>query len=121
MKPQDPPPRTGIFATLLESALVGRQSLQAQARHALDMGVRPIDIVRYVQGSLEPDERAAFQESMVHSLWALRRVSALTKAHRSPNSLGSMILASPILRPYAWGVQRTGDPEMDAATLLDAV
>jgi hypothetical protein len=123
MKPQDPPtaPTPGPeFAPSVDAAAVGLHVYKQTAHHALALGVRAADLVRYVSGDVTRDERKALQELLARSDWAMSRVVALTKARRNPNSLAARLLEGEF-NPYAWGVMRTEDPEMDAATLLERI
>ena len=121
MKPQDPPPATGPdFAARLNVAAVGYSIFKQTQFHALGIGVRPADLVRYVAGNLVVGEQGEIEALLVQAPWAMERVVALVKARRDPTSLGAQILAGEF-NPYAYGVQRTEDPEMDAATLLNLI
>jgi len=125
MKPQDPPRDTQkshvAFEAVLTDAIAGHTAYKRTASHALSIGVRPLDLVRYVRGDLECGERDEIQSLVSRSPWAMGRVVALVKARRATASLGSKLLATPVFNPYAWGVRNTGDLDTDGCTLLDSL
>ena len=118
MNPQDPLPAPLDFAISVREAFVGYHTYKQTAEHALDIGVCPTDLVRYVRGVLTARERDEVQSLIARSPWAMDRVVALVKARRDPNNLGSRIL---IGEPFAWDVQRTDDLDTDEASLLNTV
>ena len=122
MKPQDPPARTGItFEAVYRDAFAGHAAFKKTAEHALAIGIRPTDLLRYVRRELEGYEHAEMHCSLVRSPWATDRVVALVKAARTPGSLGERLLSSTHTDPYVWGMKNTGDSDLDMAHLLEQV
>ena len=107
------------FKALYTDAAVGNVALKKTAAHALTIGIRPNDLIRFVRGDLEGIARTEVQVSLDRSPWALGRVVALVKARRDASSLGSRVLTSDSFDPYAWGILNTGDIDTDGCTLLD--
>lgn len=107
------------FKAIYADATVGLMAYKQTAAHALTIGIRPNDLIRFVRGDLEGIARTEVQASLDRSPWALGRVVALVKARRNASSLGSRIVASDLFDPYAWGILNTGDIDTDGCTLLD--
>jgi uncharacterized protein YciW len=118
------PPRSGAaaFTTLLDETVLMHARVKGTASHALAIALYPDQIIDYVRGVLTPSARANVMASLAHSAWGMSRVVALVKSRRDPASLGARLLVGEgSVDPYAWGIQDTGDPETDLATLLDKV
>jgi hypothetical protein len=84
MTPDQPPLRTTAmtFDSLLDQAAPAIGQYKKTYDHALDLGIRPKDIVLYACGALRADERDRFQSQLLQSPWALSRVVALATAKR---------------------------------------
>jgi len=110
------------FGALLNDAAFNYAQFITTAAHALQNGVDPNQVVAYVRGEVDAPVRREVEQMLARSPWALNRVVALTKSRRRPGSLGDRLLSTyGELDPYAWGIQRTDDPEADLARLLDQV
>ena len=70
------------FEAVLSTTTAELTAYRLTYHHALDIGVRPRELVRYVQGKLSTPARVAFQGLLNQSPWALGRVVALVKARR---------------------------------------
>ena len=90
------------------AALRAHHDYKLTAHHALDLGLRPVEIVCYVQGDLSDLERTEFQGLLAQSPWAMSRVAALVKARRNR------------IREKD-SVQWANMSDMDAAAALDRV
>jgi len=86
--PQDCPPAPSQgstdFARAFEAVFVNYGYYKETKRYATDNGLDPQDIVRYVEGTLSPDERADVQSLISQSPWAVKQVAALVKKRRNP-------------------------------------
>jgi len=121
MTAQKPRPATGSFPGLVDQALTHLNEHRRTARYALDLGIRPQEIIDYVRGHLSPAERRGLTSLLGRSSWAMSRVVALVKSRRNSASLGAKILASDHIAPSAWGMKETGDEDADLCLLLDRV
>jgi len=123
MKPQDPTRDTKLvvatFEAVLTNAIAGHTEYKRTASHALSIGVRPKDLVRYVRGNLEDHERAEVHGLIALSPWALGRVVALVKARRDETSLRYRCATIPILNHYARPPGGWIDEDLEGAKLLD--
>lgn len=114
MNPQDPMRSTtsapAQFEAELSRTTAGLTAYRMTYNHALDIGVRPRELVLYVQGKLDTGARVDFQGLLTQSPWALGRVVALVKAKRVGN-VGARVVVSAI----------TDLNDVQAAELLDEV
>lgn len=81
----DAPLRPGsqvTFDNIFDLAMKASVAYKKTYAHALDLGIRPKDIVLYATGALSPNERELFQRQLLQSPWAMSRVVALVKAKR---------------------------------------
>jgi hypothetical protein len=114
-------PRVG-FAELIDQAIQARPAHQNTAEHALSVGVDPQMLVDYARGDRTPAVKSAGKVMVLDSPWAMRRVVALIRASRNPDTLAAGILrTSGRTNPYEWGISRTEDPDMDFARLLEQI
>ena len=119
--PQEPRPDTVGFTRLLDQALMSANQYRQTYHYALDIGIRPEELINYVRGRIGVHERRGFEHNLSRSPWALQRVVALVKAMRTPGSLGAQILAACNTDPYAWGIKRMGDVDTDLCLLLERI
>ena len=95
MKPQDPMRSTtsapAQFEALLFKTTAELTAYRKTSSHALDIGVRPRELVRYARGDLDEVARVDFQRLLTQSPWALGRVVAIVKAQRVGSDYESVL------------------------------
>jgi len=103
------------FSAVIENAAPSYAAYKNSPEYALDLGIAPDEIISIARGE------GCISGLCAQSPWVLGRIAALVRAARTPNSLGSQILASTHTDPYAWGIKSTGDRDRDLALLLNLV
>jgi len=91
--PPPPPlnPAREQFAQLVDAALLERpQGVQ----QALDRGLCPLALTRYIAGAATPLERREVEGQLQHAPWALGRVIAVTKAARVEGPARELLCAA---------------------------
>jgi hypothetical protein len=118
MKPQDLPAvkidTASAFDLAVDNAAIELHAYQNTYGHALSIGIRPIELVRYVMGDLRDRERDEITSSLGSSQWAMKRVVALVKARRAEPPLLFHNVTSAILG-------NEEDQDIEGAKLLDTL
>ena len=114
------PPAPADFGSALNQSLTEIAAYTRSYHHALDIGVRPKELVSYVKGTLSAEERQKFQGLLARSPWAMNRVVALVKARRHEDWLGYRVHTIQILNHYA-REHHWVDEELEGCKLLDAL
>ena len=71
------------FGSFFMESSVAHYSYKQTFHHAMDIGIRARDILAYAKGELPPHERAAFEDLLNQSPWAMSRVVAIVKTWRN--------------------------------------
>lgn len=107
------------FDTMFADAMTATASYKKTYAHALDLGIRPKDVVLYATGALRPSERERFQGQLLQSPWALSRVVAIVKTLRHPiESLQVRLRLLPILNEHTRSWE---DEDLEGCKLLDTL
>lgn len=83
MNPQEPPVPTAKLDALFTKIGTTLNAHRQTYHYALEIGLRPTEILAYARGELVGEERDIVQSLISESPWALSRVVAIVKMRRT--------------------------------------